>query len=469
MRSALFKKYFYYIVLLFLSLTLLNSAYADNNSQGFFEQVKAAFVKKTQKDDGRIPIVVWHSFGGSLGAALRKIVKEFNESQHQYRVVAVNKSNYQNSLTSAATAFRSGTQPNIILTWEVGTAMMLHSAGAVIPLYKLLAMTGVKVNTDDFWPAVAGYYSVDGKLAGFPFNSSSPVLFYNKDALAKAGFSHPPKTWQALNAFAKSMQVSGQSCVFTTGYPSWILMDEFSAWNNLTYASDNNGFDSLKPTLEFNNTKMVAYLSQLYQWSEKGIFVYGGRLGSSDSLFTSGRCAMTMQSSSMLADFQKLKNFKVGVAPIPYWQVKDNSTPQNTIIGGGAYWTFKLPENTQEKAKIYKGVALFYKFLSTPKIQAQWASNTGYIPATKSAYELLTKQGFYKKNPMAKVSLASLNNKAPKPYTKGIRLGNFPLIRQENDSALELIFSGDNAQKTLDGAVKEGNKLIQQFYQQNRQ
>ncbi len=454
------------VLISILAFFVTSSAYADTS---FWQQAKAVFSNNQHKHPNRTEIVFWHSFGGSLGASLRKIVAEFNDAQNTYYVVAVNKSNYENSLTSAATAFRSHTQPNILLSYEIGAAMMIHSGGAIIPLYKLLNMTGVKINTHDFWPAVGGYYSVDNKLAGFPFNSSSPVLFYNKNVLEKAGIKTPPRTWQQMDTFAKRLQGVGQSCIFTTGYPSWILLEEFSAWNNLPYASENNGFNSLSPKLLFNNKTVVDFLTQLYHWAQEGIFMYGGRLGSSDSLFTSGKCAMTMQSSSMIADFSKVKSFKTGVAPIPFWKTNTNTHPQNTIIGGGALWTFALPKDTPNKAKIYKGVALFYQFLSKASIQAEWAKATGYIPATKSAYNLLKQEGFYQKNPYAEVALQELNNLPPKPYTKGIRLGNFPLIRQVNDAMLEQIFSGDqSAKNALQDGVESGNRLIMQFYQQNR-
>ncbi|MDA0911798.1 MAG: extracellular solute-binding protein [Proteobacteria bacterium] len=454
----------YLCVVMALVCGLLSQAFAGD----FWQKAKAVFEGKKQQDS-RVHLVLWHSFGGSLNYALDKIVNEYNQSQHKYYVEAINKSNYQNSLTAAATAYRSSTQPNMLVSYEIGTAMMIYSNGAIIPLYELEKMTGITIDQSDFWPAVSGYYSVDGKLAGLPFNSSSPVLFYNKKALAKAGVTHPPVTWQELTKVGEKLIQSGQGCVMTAAYPSWLLLEEFSAWNNLAFASANNGFDSMKPKLRFDNQTVADFLTQLKAWQAKGIFQYGGRLGSADTLFTSGKCAMIVHSSSMLADYSKLTTFKVGVAKIPFWQTKDTRKPQNTIIGGGAIWMFALPKNTPNADLIYKGVASFYQFLAQPKIQAQWAMDTGYVPATKSAYELMQKEGYYKKDPNALIAVESLNNAPPKPYTLGIRLGNFPLIRQENDSMLERIFSNQQSvDDALEDAVDKGNKLINQFYRQNK-
>lgn len=461
-------KYIKHIISIIMVILLTMNI--SNANENLINQSSTPFQKEIDKNNTKkIKIKFWHSFGGELGNILNKIIMEFNNSQNKYYVIGTNKSNYENSLTAAATAFRSGNQPNILLNYEIGTAMMIHSGGAFIPLHTLLKNTNIKINTNDFWPSVRGYYSEKSGLAGFPFNSSSPVLFYNKNIFKKAGINHPPSTWQEVNAISKKLIKVGCKCTFTSGYPSWILLEEFSAWNNLQFATGNNGFETMNPKLTYNNKIVRQFLNQLRIWSNKGIFMYGGRLGSSDSLYTSGKCAMTMESSSMITDFSKLAHFKTGVSKLPIWKVNDNSKPQNTIIGGGALWTFKAPKNTPNKKELYRGIALFYKFLSQPNIQAYWAKKTGYVPSTKSAYLLLKKEGFYIKNPSAKVALDELNNAPPKPYTKGIRLGNFPLIRQLNDSTIERIFSNQNSLKnTLSATVKSGNKLIAQFYQQNR-
>ena len=451
------------------TLVILSISFGVFAEDSFYQQAKVIFFPPLNKQDKRTTIVIWHSFGGKLNATLQSLFREFEQSQDEYKIEDVNKSNYENTLTTAATAYRAKTQPNILLSYEIGSAMMINSGGAIIPLYQLLEMTHTDINTNDFLPAVRGYYSSNGKLEGFPFNSSSAVLFYNKTIFTKAGIANPPRTWQEFETVAAKLKKVGQSCALTVSYPEWILLEEFSAWNNLPFATDNNGFNSMNPKLEFNNPKITAILSEFQKWSKDGSFMYGGRASSATPLFTTGKCAMLMNSSSLIGDFSSIKTFEFGVAQLPFWQATPQDKPQNTIIGGGAFWTFNLPPNTPDKDKIYKGMALFYKFLARPEIQAQWAQATGYIPVTVSAYELLNKQGFYAKSPKSKVALDELNNLPPKPYTTGIRLGNFPLIRQINAGALETIFSSNTSVKqTLDDAVVQDNKLIEQFYQQNR-
>ena len=302
-------------------------------------------------------------------------------------------------------------------------------------------------------------------MLSMPFNSSSQVLYINKDEFKKAGLdpSAPPKTWPDVEKAAVKLKASGSACPFTTGWQSWVQLESFSAWHNVPFATEQNGFGGLGTRLVFNGPLQVKHIQNLGDWAKKGLFVYEGRKDEPLGNFISGQCAMITTSSGSYANIKANAKFEFGVSPLPYYpDVK--GAPQNTIIGGATLWVM-----TQKNPQIYKGVAKFFSFLSTPAIQVDWHESTGYVPITLAAYEEAKKSGFYDKNPGFDVAIKELSDKAPTPNSKGLRLGNFVQIRNVIDEELESVWSGKKtAKQALDSAVKRGNELLEKFQKANK-
>lgn len=405
----------------------------------------------------------WHAMGGELGEKVNEIADKFNASQDDYQVVPVFKGNYTETMTAAISAFRAKEQPHIVQVFEVGTATMMAAEGAVYPVYQLMEDTGQAFDPSDYLSTVTGYYtSNDGKMLSMPFNSSTPVLYYNKDALAKAGVE-PPKTWEEMGEAGRKLLDAGYDCGFTTGWQSWVQLENFSARHNVPFATENNGFAGLDTELAFNSPLHVKHVQQLADWQKEGIFSYGGRRSDSAPKFYSGECAMYMNSSASYAGVKNnAKGFEFGVAQLPNWG-EAIQQPQNSIIGGATLWTLQ----GHDKAD-YKGVARFYSFLSSPEIQADWHQFTGYLPITHAAADLTRKQGFYAKNPGTDVAITQMTSVEPTANSKGLRLGNFVQIRDIINEELENVWSGkDSAEAALNRAVERGNKLLRKFERQN--
>ena len=319
----------------------------------------------------------WHSMAGPLGDKVNQIAAKFNASQTEFKVVPVFKGQYDESLTAAIAAYRSGNPPGVLQVFEVGTATMMAAKGAIKPVYQLMAEQHEKFDPKAYLPAVASYYSdTHGNMLSMPFNSSSQVLYINKDEFKKAGLdpSAPPKTWPDVEKAAVKLKASGSACPFTTGWQSWVQLESFSAWHNVPFATEQNGFGGLGTRLVFNGPLQVKHIQNLGDWAKKGLFVYEGRKDEPLGNFISGQCAMITTSSGSYANIKANAKFEFGVSPLPYYpDVK--GAPQNTIIGGATLWVM-----TQKNPQIYKGVAKFFSFLSTPAIQVDWHESTGYVP-----------------------------------------------------------------------------------------
>jgi sn-glycerol 3-phosphate transport system substrate-binding protein len=312
-----------------------------------------------------------------------------------------------------------------------------------------------------YLPAVTGYYAdVSGNLLSYPFNSSTPILYYNKTMFRDAGLDPeaPPKTWPELGIAAKKLRDYGAACGFTTSWPSWINIENFSAFHNLPLATKANGFGGLDAVLVFNNPTIVRHIAQLAEWQATKVFDYSGRAQSAEPRFQKGECGIFIGSSGTRADIKANSKFDVGYGMMPYWPDVAGA-PQNTIIGGATLWVLRDRPRGE-----YKGVAKFFSFLSKPEVQATWHQNTGYMPITRAAFELTRTQGFYDRNPGASIAIEQITLKPPTENSRGLRLGSFTLIRDAIDDELEQAFSAKKtAQAAMDSAVERGNKLLRQF------
>jgi sn-glycerol 3-phosphate transport system substrate-binding protein len=408
----------------------------------------------------------WHSMTGALTDRVNDIAAKFNASQSEYKVTAVFKGQYDESMAAAIAAYRAGNPPQIVQVFEVGTATMMAAKGAIKPVYQLMAESGEKFDPKAFLPAVSGYYSdTHGHLLSMPFNSSTQVMYINKDAFKKAGLdpNNPPKTWPEVGVAAEKLKASGSPCGFTTGWQSWVQLESFSAWHNVPFGTKENGFGGLDTRLTFNGPVQVRHIQNLGDWQKKGTFTYAGRKDEPLAKFTSGECAIITTSSGSYANIKANAKFDWGVATLPYYaDVK--GAPQNTIIGGATLWVL-----TQKNPAVYKGIAKFFTFLSSPEIQSEWHQKTGYVPITLAAYELTKSQGFYEKNPGTDIAIKELTNKPPTANSKGVRFGNFVQIRNIIDEELETVWSGQKtAKQALDDAVKRGNEQVEKFEKANK-
>jgi len=405
-------------------------------------------------------ITFWHSMEGALGDRVNELVDGFNKSQSDYTVNAIYKGTYGESMNAGIAAFRAGNAPDILQVFEVGTATMMHAKGAIKPVQEMSEEVGDPIDSSAFLGAVASYYSSgEGKLISMPFNSSTPVLYYNKDAFKKAGLDpdNPPKTWKEVAAAGKKLREAGLECGYTTGWPSWIQLETFAAWHNVPYATQNNGFDGLDARLSVDGPAFVKHFDFLAQMAKDGSFTYGGRGDASNALFTSGRCGMFTGSSGSRANIIRNGNFEFGTSTLPYHDDVEGA-PQNTIIGGASLWVFanKTPE-------VYKGVTQFFKYISSPELAAKWHQETGYVPVTKAGYDVTEKSGFYDKNPGTDVAVRQLDADTTE-HSRGVRLGFLPQIREIADGEMERIFAGEvSAEDGLKRVVERGNDLLKRF------
>ena len=400
----------------------------------------------------------WHAMGGANGERVNKIAEDFNASQSDYTVVPVYKGNYTETMTAAIAAFRAQEHPHIVQVFEVGTATMMAAKGAIKPVEEVMAEAGEPFDKSDYLPAVISYYQTpEGELLSMPFNSSTPVLWYNADALEAAGVE-PPKTWDEVRAVSKALVDNGMKCGVSFGWQSWVMIENYSAWHDMPTGTKENGFAGFDTEFTFNNDKVAARLDDIAAMGKEGLFTYGGRRGDSLPLFTNGECGMWMNSSAYYGSIKSQAKFNFGQTMLSV-DTNAAAAPQNSIIGGATLWVLGGHE-----AEEYKGVAKFMTYLSSPEVQAWWHQETGYVPITNAAYVLSKEQGFYENNPGTDTAIQQLSLNQPTANSRGLRYGNFVQVRDIINEEMEAIWAGDkDAASALNDAAERGNALLRKF------
>ena len=410
----------------------------------------------------QVEIQWWHAMTGANNEVVNRLAQDFNASQTEFRVVPTYKGSYPDTMNAGIAAFRAGNAPHILQVFEVGTATMMAARGAIKPVFQMMAEANEPFDPKAYLPAVAGYYSTSrGEMLSFPFNSSSSVMWYNKDAFRRAGLNpdQPPKTWPEVFEAAKKLRAAGfDKCGFSSAWITWLNLEQFSLWHNVPLASRANGIDGFDTELRFNSPLHVRHLQNLIDLQRDNTFSYSGRTNTGEGRFTSGECPIFLTSSGFYGNVKANAKFEWANAPMPYYPDAAGA-PQNSTLGGASLWVMG-----GKSAAEYRGIARFFTFLSAPERQAKLHTDSGYLPITTASYELVKASGFYRQNPYLETPILQLTNKPPTENSRGLRLGNMVQMRDVWAEEIEAALAGKkSAQAALDAAVTRGNVMLRQF------
>src|ERR1035438_4502777 len=199
----------------------------------------------------------WHAMTGPNNDVVVKLANDFNAAQGDYKIVPTFKGSYADTLNAGIAAFRAGNAPGIMQVFEVGTATMMAAKGAIKPVFELMKEQGEAFDPKAYLPTITGYYSTSkGDMLSFPFNSSSMVMWINKDELKKAGVAEIPKTWPEVFDAARKLKAAGHAtCGFSNAWATWANIEQFSAWHNVPIGTKANGLDGFDTVLNFNGDR----------------------------------------------------------------------------------------------------------------------------------------------------------------------------------------------------------------------
>ncbi|EGQ9500615.1 sn-glycerol-3-phosphate ABC transporter substrate-binding protein UgpB [Vibrio cholerae] len=402
-------------------------------------------------------ITWWHAMGGQLGETVNQLATDFNASQSDYKLTPVYKGSYTETLTAGIAAFRAGQAPNILQVFDAGAATIMSSKGVAKPVQDLMIESGYPFTAQDYIAGVRNFYADNtGKMVGMPFNSSTPVLYYNKDMLASVN-AQAPQTYEQLEQVAAKLAEKGQTG-FAQSLTPWIMFENFKSRHNLPLSDKQNGYQDLSTKIMFNSDDMLMHVKKLKEWSDKGYYkYYGSDWDANQTPFERGEVAMWMGSSGSFGGLRNRVKFNLGTTYLPYWE-SVTKNPTHTFIGGAALFVLQGHTPAQDK-----GVAAFFAYLTKPETQMNWHKTTGYVPVTNAAYDLTKQSGYYQENPDAEVGVKQLSLPDGE-WTKGYRLGYYPQVREVMHREFDNIFSGrSTVESSLNKVEDESAKLLNRF------
>jgi len=421
---------------------------------------------KADTKDGKTQLVFWHSMGGKGGEAINTLVDKFNkENKSNITVTAQYQGEYDDAINKIKSSKDKNTYPDIMQLYDLGTRWMIDSKLST-PMQKFI--DDDKFDTSSLEPNLLAYYTVDKKLNSMPFNSSTPILYYNKTAFKEAGLDpeKAPADFDEIKIYSDKLTKKDGNTVSQYGYSMAIygwFFEQFLAKQLQPFANNGNGRDSGATSVEFKNNggglKIVKAWKDLYDQGLLGNF--GKKPADTQQAFIAGKTAMFIDSTAGLSTVLGGVNgkFEVGTAFLPKINKDDKG---GVSIGGASLWIMNKDDQAKQKAAFE-----FIKFMVSPEQQVYWNGQTGYFPVTTKAYDLPEMKDHLAKTPQFKTAIDQLH--ASPVESKGALLGVFPEARQTIETNIEAVLQGKSTpEEAIDASEKSINSAIDKYNKANK-
>ncbi|MGN7299029.1 ABC transporter substrate-binding protein [Ferdinandcohnia sp. SAFN-114] len=444
-----------FMMFLALGFVLLLTACAGGEStSGDSNQNSGNDRSDSEESSGPQVVTFWHSMGGAGQEALDAIVEDFNTSQEDIQVNAEYQGTYDESLTKFNAVAGTDSAPTMIQTFEIGTMSMINS-GNIIPIQELVDADGYEMSGLE--ENIVNYYSLDGKFYSMPFNSSTPVMYYNKDAFSAAGLDpeSPPATYEEVEATGKAIVESNPEMKgFALQAYGW-LWEQLLANQGALLLNNDNGRSETPTEIGWTEDEGKSIFEWVKRMVDDGTFAnYGTNGDNMVAGFLAGDVAMFLQSSASARDVIDNAPFEVGIAFLPH---PENKEREGVVIGGASLWMIDGKPESETKAAWE-----FMKYLQTPEVQAKWHVGTGYFAINPDAYEEQLVKDAHTEKPQLRVTVDQLQATKSSFATQGALMDMLPQGRKVMETALESVYNGGSVDEAYTTAVDQFNKAIEQ-------
>lgn len=411
----------------------------------------------TPAASGPKKVVFWHAMGGANTKVVEQMVTDYNASQDKIKVEAVYQGSYDDLLSKLKASMGTSEGPSVVQMYEIGSRFMIDSK-AITPMQNFIDAD--KWDASQLEPNIAGYYTLSGKLYSMPFNTSNPILYYNKDLFKAAGLdpAKPPKTFEELKAAAAAITQTGKATGANFAIYGW-FMEQLFANQGAEFINNGNGRTSMATESQVNSEAGVKVLTW---WKDlvdtKAANNLGRKTDDSKKAFSAGQVGMILESTAALKGLVDSASgkFEVGTGFLPK---PADAKEGGVVVGGASLWMMNNRPDDEQKAAWD-----FIKFLTSPKEQAYWHVNTGYFPITKKAYDEEIVKANLKQFPQFQTAIDQLHQTKLNTATQGAVMGVFPEARQIVEGAIEEVLNNKKSPKeALDAAAKDITSKIQLY------
>ena len=466
MRST--RKLLALIMLVATVLTVVSACAPSQEGEGEVREVEVTRIVEVEAGaaeeeipEGATMIDFWHAFGGGRKLLIERMVADFNYTHPGIYVRVEHKGSYRDTLNATILAAQQGNAPHLVQIFEIGSQLAIDS-GIFVPIEDYVI--GPEFQPDDYISGVANYYNIGGKFNSMPWNSSNPILYYNKDMFRAAGLDpeKPPETFEEMLSACDKLVSSGtaKNCI------SWPLhgwfFEQWMANMGAELANNGNGRDARATEVYLTGDAAKTIVNWWKEMYDKGYYAYSGKLedwDGADAIFVSGQAAMEITSTSDVVQRQndaKANGFELGTSYLPY---PESSERQGVVVGGASIWmTGGHPDEEMQAAKD------FVIWFTNTENAIRWHKATGYFPIRKSAVDVLEVENWFELNPAYTKAFDQLLETKPIPATQGALIGAFPEVRTIVEQAVEKVLAGEaSVDEALEAAKTEADKAIQDY------
>ncbi|NOY09359.1 MAG: ABC transporter substrate-binding protein [Spirochaetes bacterium] len=422
---------------------------------GGTQEKKTGKVKIT----GPVTIKFWHAMGGSRIDLIQGIVNDFMQANPNIKVKVQYTGTYNDTLNKVKAASKAGNAPQIFQSYDIATLGLAHS-GIITPIGDLTKWDPIK--WDDFFTPVRNYYTISGKHYSLPFNSSTPLLYYNKTFFKQAGLdpTKPPATFNSVIELSRKLKASSLKlkAPITWNLHSWYF-EQFHCLMNAPFVNENNGRGGKLPNKALFNLEPGQKILSWWSGMEKdGLFLdVGPGWANHRAAFGSGDVAMVMSSTSdvnQLTGLLNKKGWEMGTGYMP----KPEGATGGVAIGGGSLWI----TNNHPDQELLAALKLV-KFISSDGPQMKWHKGTGYFPVRKTAMNKLKAEGWFKEHPNFLTAFNQLLASPSNNNTAGALMGPFPEARKFIQDAIQKTYAGTPVKQALDEAAAKTDKAMKEW------
>jgi sn-glycerol 3-phosphate transport system substrate-binding protein len=401
-------------------------------------------------------IVLSFYYPVAVGGPITKIIDgyaaNFEKENPGIKINAIYAGTYQDTLTKALTAFKSGEPPDIAVLLSTDMFTLIDE-DAITPFDDLIKTDSDKAWAKSFFPAFMENSQTGGKTWGIPFQRSTIVMFWNKDAFKEAGLDpeKAPDTWDELVADGGKLtkrDASGNVSQWgveipSTGFPYWLFQ-------GLTTANDVRLMNQAGSATYFDKSAVVQALQYWVDLSRKYKIQPEGTIewGTTPKDFFERKTAIMWTSTGNLTNVRANAKFPFGVAMLPAHQGRGSPT------GGGNFYLFKKMTD-EERAAAFK----FVKWMTSPERAADWGIATGYVAVRPDAWDTPTMKKYVADFPAAAVARDQLKYAAAELSTHD----NQRVTKALNDGLQAALTGTKTPQQAMTDAQQEAARILKPY------
>jgi sn-glycerol 3-phosphate transport system substrate-binding protein len=420
------------LLILLLSLMAASFIFANGSDE-----------KESSTNSGVKEVYFWHAFSDAPRSAwIQERADEFNASQSDFKVVVEAKGSYRDTLQAAVLADKQGSAPHIVQVFEVGSQLAFDT-GMFMPIEEIGTF-----DTSDYIQPVLNYYTLNGKVNSIPFNSSSPVLYINKDKLVEAGFDadYDPMTYGEVIEVLEAAKAKGiEGAKFSMNLHGWFF-EQWMAEQGAMLVNNGNGRDGRATETMLDSEAALNIGNFMSELAAKDLYTYTGKLedwGGSDAIFQEGKAMFHVTSTADIGNISSAveDKFALGVGYLP---IADGAERNGTVIGGASVWIAKnhpMDELTAARD--------FVLFMTNTENMVSWHKLTGYYPVRTSSIDVLKGEGWFDSDANQIVAFNQLMETKTNQATAGAVAGTLTDNRTIVEQALQKIIQGADVEEAL--------------------